>query len=211
MSPVRHPGGSAPAAGGDLVADSAAVQCQLTSCFIVTRCTSSGIVCGVKCSMCGRALVWSGRGRRPEVCGQRCRKRKSRSKLPQALTELMRWTGRDGKRPITVDGRPASSTKPRTWTEFRAVCDRPNGIMLGDGLACWDLDDVVNDKGQVSPEAMAIINDIEPMWLELSMSGRGIHAFVEGSDKSFVGKNVSYFSWGRFIAVTGRRFHLPVT
>lgn len=161
--------------------------------------------------MCGRLFDWSGRGRRPDVCGQRCRKRKSRSKLPTALTELLRWTARDGKRPVTVDGRPASSTNSSTWTEFRAVCDRPNGIMLGDGLACWDLDNVVDEGGRLSKEASDLISKVDPLWVELSLSGKGVHVFVEGSDRSFVGKHVSYFSWGRFIAVTGRRFQLPVT
>src|SRR5690625_6658862 len=55
-----------------------------------------------------------------------------------------RWVRADGKRPIMPDGRPASSTRACTWSSFSEVqagAGDGYGVMLGGGLACWDLDD----------------------------------------------------------------------
>lgn len=161
------------------------------------------------CSVCGRRFAWSGRGRAPSACGQRCRKRRSRSTLPAALTELVRWTCRDGKRPIQVDGRPASSTNPTTWTTYSDVADRPHGVMLGDGLCCWDLDNVIDTDGVLDPAAVAVLDFVGPtaLWTERSMSGRGLHIFVHSSEtESRVGDHVSFYAHSRFIAVTGQRY-----
>ena len=161
--------------------------------------------------MCGRVFAWSGRGRRPSVCGQRCRKRKSRQPqgLPEVLTSVDRWTSRDGKRPVQVDGRAASTTKPGSWTSYAAVAGLPHGVMLGDGLACWDLDGVIGEDGSLCPEAVAVLREVgsSALWVERSMSGRGLHVFVRGEEEpARVGERVSYYSRWRFIAVTGERF-----
>lgn len=169
----------------------------------------------MRCVMCGRAIAWSGRGRRPETCGQRCRKRKSREPvgLPSSLTSLDRWAARDGKRPVQLTGQAASSTDPGTWTTYAAVAERPHGVMLGDGLACWDLDDVLDESGVLHPDAVAVLDQVgrRALWVERSMSGHGLHVFVRGEQApARVGKRVSYYSWGRFIAVTGDRYRRAV-
>jgi hypothetical protein len=160
--------------------------------------------------VCGRRFEWSGRGRRPSVCGQRCRKRLSRSRaLPVALTDAVRWCGRDGKRPVRVDDSPASSTNASTWCSYREVADRPHGVMLGDGLACWDLDGVLDLDGSVHPEAQAVLDAVgdSALWVERSMSGRGLHVFVHAPEaKGRVTGRVSFYSRARFIAVTGDRW-----
>ena len=159
------------------------------------------------CQVCGGRVVWCGRGRRPSVCGQRCRKRKSRSVLPAVLTGLRRWAAADGKRPVRVDGRPASSTNPATWASYTSVADHPNGIMLGDGLGCFDLDDVIAADGSLHPDAVTVLADVaDPIWVERSLSGCGLHVFVWSDRPSFQGGHVSFYSWGRFIRVTGDRF-----
>ncbi|GAA4756159.1 hypothetical protein GCM10023217_30040 [Gordonia alkaliphila] len=155
--------------------------------------------------VCGRETAWSGRGRRPSTCGQRCRKRKQRGALPAVIVNNARWTARDGKRPIMVDGSPASSTNPDTWTDYRAVAQRPHGVMLGDGLACWDLDDVL-DGDVLAPAAVELLDSVEPLWVERSMSGRGLHVFVRGGGPSKQTRHISYYSHSRFIAVTGDAF-----
>lgn len=73
-------------------------------------------------------------------------------------------------------------------------------MMLGDGLACWDLDGVL-DGGVLHPEARAILDQVgrDALWVERSMSGDGLHVFVRG-------ERVSYYSRERFIAVTGDRY-----
>lgn len=162
----------------------------------------------MRCIVCQRQLEVAGRGRIPSVCGQRCRKRKQRSSvLPAALTGLPRWAVAAGKRPVQPCGRAASSTDRSTWSTFDLVVGRPHGIMLGDGLACWDLDDVIDDAGGLHGDALEVLGSVsDPLWVERSMSGRGLHVFVQGDQPSFQRERVSFYSWGRFIVVTGDRF-----
>lgn len=85
----------------------------------------------------------------------------------------------------------------------------PHGVMLGGGLACWDLDGVLDEAGVLHPEAVAVLQRVgrDALWVERSMSGRGLHVFVRGpEDCGRVGERVSYYSHGRFIAVTGDRY-----
>ncbi|MFD4457686.1 hypothetical protein [Nocardia sp. NPDC058480] len=165
----------------------------------------------LSCQVCARSFEWSGRGPRPSVCGQRCRKRKQRmpAAVPSAMTEQPRWTRRAGKRPMSVSGRPASSTDAMTWAPYEAVAGSDHGVMLGGGLACWDLDGVIGEDGALHPDAAAVLRKVgtRALWVERSMSGRGLHVFVHGEEgPARVGERVSYYSWGRFIAVTGERY-----
>lgn len=84
----------------------------------------------------------------------------------------------------------------------------PHGIMLGDGLACWDLDGVL-EAGVLHPDAQAVLRQVGggALWVERSMSGKGLHVFVHGEGKSHVSKRVSYYAHSRFIAVTGDRYY----
>lgn len=129
--------------------------------------------------------------------------------VPSTLTALPRWTRRHGKRPVQLSGKPASSTDPRTWTTHERVARRDRGVMLGEGLACWDLDGVIGEDGALHPDAAAVLRKVgtRALWVERSMSGRGLHVFVRGEEgPARVGERVSYYSWGRFIAVTGERY-----
>lgn len=123
------------------------------------------------------------------------------------MTSLHRWACADGKRPVRVSGRAASSTNPLTWTDYASVVGRAHGIMLGDGLACYDLDDVIADDGSLHTEAAELLDSIaDPIWVERSMSGRGLHVFVHGDGPSHQGERVSFYTWGRFIVVTGNHY-----
>ena len=58
--------------------------------------------------------------------------------------------------PIRVDGRPASSTDPSSWTTFenaKNVSDRL-GFALGAGIGCLDFDTVIVD-GVLDPVVVA--------------------------------------------------------
>lgn len=80
------------------------------------------------------------------------------------------------------------------------------GIMLGDGLGCWDLDHCITD-GSLAPWAAEILASASPVWVERSLSGDGLHIFVMADEA--VGSRrdgVEFYSWARFIAVTGDRF-----
>lgn len=168
--------------------------------------------------ICGAALERrGGAGRPPRFCSGACRQRayRRRAGLPSELTGRASWTRREGKRPITVSGRSASTTKPRTWASFDAVkaskAGDGFGLMLGDGLACWDLDHCL-DGSTVAPWARAVLDSIEsPVWVERSLSGDGLHVFVlAGEEPGTRRDGVEFYSWARFIAVTGDRFDLTV-
>ena len=80
--------------------------------------------------------------------------------------------------------------------------------MLGNGLACYDLDHALAD-GQLKPWARDILDRItEPvLFTEVSVSGEGLHVFVEapegrGSRRAVGDGGVEFYSRGRFIRVT---------
>lgn len=166
------------------------------------------------CSQCGGDFTRPPRkGPAPRYCTARCRKAASRARaprLPVEMTNLPRWTARDGKRPVMVDGQPASSTVADTWTTYEAVKHGPHGIMLGRGIACWDLDHCL-EGNIVAGWAQDVIAGIDPstvIWSERSMSGDGLHIFVrapEGPGRKNGG--IEFYSRARFIAVTGDRFN----
>lgn len=124
-----------------------------------------------------------------------------------------RWVRADGKRPVTVDGRPASTTDPRTWATLPEVrsADAGDGmgVMLGGGLGCYDLDDVT--VAQAREFAASIPERL--VFVERSMSGRGVHIFIEapevrGWKRTVAGVSVERYTRARFIRVTGRQ--IPV-
>lgn len=153
-------------------------------------------------------------GRIRVYCSDRCRvaayrKRKAEA-LPAELTEGRRWTRRVGKRPVMVSGKPASSTDPGTWSSFAAVQRGAGdgfGVMLGGGLACWDLDHCLEGGRVASEAARRVLAEVVPVWTEVSMSGDGLHVFVLAPEQKAVREpGVEFYSRARFIAVTGRRF-----
>lgn len=163
-----------------------------------------------RCGQCGRELARATTGRPKRFCGQTCRKRASRNPIPAALTSRTAWTRHDRKRPIRPDGRAASSTVKATWSTYAGVkagAGEGFGIMLGDGLGCYDLDHVTDD------EARAFIATItEPIvYVERSMSGEGVHVFIEapesaGWKRTIDGVSVERYTRARFICTTGDRF-----
>ncbi len=166
---------------------------------------------------CGAALhVPARQGRRPSHCSSACRQRayRDRAKIPAALTSRARWVRRDGKRPITVNGSPASSTNRATWSTFREVQSSTAGdgfgVMMGDGLACYDLDHCLNGETVADWARAAIFGiNVPILYVERSMSGDGLHIFVEASaTHGFRRDGVEFYPSGRFIAVTGNTFRL---
>lgn len=126
------------------------------------------------------------------------------------MTSRRAWVRADGKRPIRCDGSPASSTNPATWATYaEAVASSAGdglGIMLGDGLACYDLDHCI-DGGVLAPWAAEVLAGIDsPLWVERSISGTGLHVFVNAPEAPGRRARVEFYSWARFIRVTGDRF-----
>lgn len=83
------------------------------------------------------------------------------------------------------------------------------GFMLGDGIGCYDLDEVSDAAAR---RFLATVK--EPIiFAERSQSGRGVHAFVEapesrGWKRSILGVSVERYTRERYIAVTGDIFTL---
>ena len=147
-----------------------------------------------------------------------------RRKLAQIPTELtskhrfLRWKlvirgGKETKVPITVEGRAASSTDSSTWSTFRkaqtSAVGNGFGFVLGDGVGCIDLDDAF-ECGVVAPWAQAILDSNPNTFVEVSQSGNGLHVFgllAEGPGRKIRdGRNIEWYSVGRYIAMTGKRF-----
>lgn len=169
------------------------------------------------CQFCGGSLVLVRAGAR--FCSTRCRVYSARraGRLPGELVSRDRWVRRDVfKRPLTVDGSPASSTNPRTWASYESVRGSSAGVGLGfvlngDGISCVDLDHVIVD-GVLDVRAEAFLASLNPFYVERSPSGDGVHAWLFDSspDGRQVfslpdGLKVEWYSDGRYITVTGER------
>lgn len=171
----------------------------------------------IECESCGREFERrSLRGRVPRFCGQTCRKRASRAVKAPFANDKRVWVRASGKRPIMVDGSAASSTDPATWVSFAEAQSGAGdgfGVMLGDGLACIDLDHCFDSGGELLPWASTAIESVKPVFIERSLSGAGVHVFHEQEPARYhrdvfgAGK-VEWFSHSRFIRMTLDSFKL---
>lgn len=171
------------------------------------------------CVYCGRAFeapVRRGRPRRycTNAHRQAAYRRRAETgiEIPAEMADQHRWVRRHGKRPITTAGRPASVTDPATWDTLDAALASPAGdgigIVLGAGIGCLDLDHAIDDDGRLRPWARAIIDRCPPTYIEISMSGRGLHVFgllPEAPGRARHDLGVEIYSRQRYIAVTGNR------
>ena len=153
----------------------------------------------------------------------RVRAHRAAEAIPERMRKAdrwMRWTlvernGKATKRPLTTEGRSASSTDPATWTSYanasRSTVGSGVGFALGEGIGCYDLDDALIG-GTLADWARDFIESIpEPViFSEISQSGNGIHIFIEAPEgRGRVirdGRKIERYTAGRYIAVTGRRF-----
>lgn len=157
-----------------------------------------------------------------KFCTSRCRvysyRASKRSPIPAELTSRDRWVRRSAlKRPLTVDGKAASSTDPHTWSSFANARESIAGtglgfVLNGDDIACVDLDGVLTDD-VLDPRATELLASLDSFYVEVSPSGKGIHAWVHGGSpdgrkvfKLENGLKVEWYSDGRYITVTGNLF-----
>lgn len=167
-----------------------------------------------RCEQCGTPTNLLRAGAR--FCSTKCRVYFSRRpKLPVEMTKTARWVRRTStKRPITVTGRPASSTNSDTWASFTAADKAAVGVglgfVLGEGIGCIDLDHCFVD-GELAGWAQEIVDRCPATFMEVSQSGDGLHIFgllPEGGGRNMRDgvRSVEFYSTGRYIAVTGNRF-----
>ena len=171
----------------------------------------------LSCQQCS-AYIEIKHGRRPKFCSGKCRQRAHRERRSQIerLKSLSvgRWVRASGKRPIMVDGSAASSTNPATWASFTEVQSGAGdgfGVVLdGSGLGCFDFDDCFVD-GVLKPAVRDFIAGIDYpiVYVERSVSGNGLHVFVEAKKQhGFRRDGVEFYTLGRFIRTTLSAFIL---
>lgn len=168
-----------------------------------------------RCEQCGGGMYLMRADAR--YCSGACRvaghreKRAKTTHLPANVTAKKRFVRAKGKIPMRVTGFHASSTNPDTWSSFEEVMASEVGdgfgVMLGDGLGCYDFDYV---SDEVARSLVALIP--EPIvYAERSVSGRGVHVFVEAIEgpgtTKWQGQHERYTS-ARFIRMTGDRFKI---
>ena len=164
------------------------------------------------CGWCNGPLDLLKPGRVPTYCSARCRVAGNRAAVPAVLRERDRWVRwTPTKRPIQLDGSPASSTDPRTWTSYAKIrTETRKGFVLGDGIGCVDLDHVLID-GELTDAAQAFVDSLPATYTEISPSGDGLHLWfwmpeAPGTKRVVDGVSVETYSQSRYITVTGKRF-----
>lgn len=180
-----------------------------------------------RCQECGSGIGIMREGARfcSNACRQKAYRRRKRGDLPAELTRRdcwVRWErvlrgGRLTKRPVTVDGRSASSTDPATWSPFKDAQASTVGagfgtVLNGDGLACFDLDHVL-ERGVLHPSAVRFLAGHDHFYVEVSPSGDGLHVWThapaqKGWRRTVDGISVEFYTTGRFMTVTGRRWEV---
>lgn len=157
-----------------------------------------------------------------EVCGGTCRVARHRADkrptpVPVELRSRARWVRYSpSKVPLTVSGKAASSTNPRTWSTWAAACGSsvgagPGFVLNGDGIVCIDLDHCLDGAGKPTAAAAALLARLPRTYVERSPSGDGLHVWGRGSlpkgfRRTVDGVKVEAYGDGRYITVTARPF-----
>jgi len=141
---------------------------------------------------------------------------RARPVIPAALVRRDRWIRYTANKvPLTIDGRPASSTDPNTWATFDQAQASSVGVGMGfvlngDGLVCVDLDHALEGR-ELLPWAADVLDGAPATWVEVSPSGTGLHVWGWGDVErgrrfSVPGGMVEVYGTGRYLTVTGRPF-----
>jgi hypothetical protein len=151
--------------------------------------------------------------------------------VPYDLTELDQWVlwryetrnGKPTKVPYQVGGNSADSTNPGTWTTFEEALragrrNRRRYAGLGfvfakeDPFAGIDLDDALDEQGDVKAWACGIVERFSDTYMEVSPSCQGLKIWTRGSLPANlpgvqVGDgSIELYDHARYFAVTGRAF-----
>ena len=148
-------------------------------------------------------------------------------KIPKNMRERPQWVNwglqsrdnqtKPSKVPYQLNGQLAKINDSSTWTTF----DKTHMAYLGsngkfkgvgyvfaedDPFVGVDIDDCIDDNGNISDEARAIIDEFY-CYTEYSQSGKGIHIIAEASipgEKRRAG-NIEIYDSSRYFAMTGNK------
>lgn len=119
------------------------------------------------------------------------------------------------KKPLTVEGKAASSTDPSTWSSLlqaeSSMAGDGLGFVLGTGFACIDLDHCYDSRGYLADWAKMIIAPVlGRTYIEISPSGDGLHIWGTAPEQTGIKirgiMNAEAYSQGRYITITGNVF-----
>jgi len=138
---------------------------------------------------------------------------------PQWVCWRYSWNGGDkwDKPPYTVNDGKASTTDPASWSDFESAIAASArfdgiGITCADGLAGADLDNCIDDDGNLSELARYVVNNLNT-YTEFSPSGRGLRCFFRGAlpdgRRKDPRRGFEIYNSGRYLTVTGQ--HLAGT
>ncbi|MFH8926384.1 bifunctional DNA primase/polymerase [Streptomyces pristinaespiralis] len=136
------------------------------------------------------------------------------------MTSKARWVRHTARKvPLTTWGRPASSTDPSTWSDFRRAHRSKVGVgcgfvlSKGDGIVCLDLDHVIGRDGSLAAWAEQLLAQLPATYIEVSRSGTGLHVFgwgaLPGTGRRWTykdGTGLEVYADGRYIAMTANRW-----
>lgn len=149
--------------------------------------------------------------------------------IPKELKKLKQWCvfkiepprkegQHKGKIPINpITGKGASSTDSSTWTDFKTAVNKSKnydglGFFFNNNYIGVDIDDIpeeIKKFSQAPTDPNNLINWLNGLtnhsYLEVSQSGKGIHAIVKGKYKLDKNRrdNFEIYNNGRFFALTG--------
>ena len=149
--------------------------------------------------------------------------------IPEELKKLKQWCvysivqpkkqgQHKSKIPINpITGKGASSTDSSTWTDFKTAVNKSKkydglGFFFNNNYIGVDIDDIpeeIKKFSQAPTDPNNLINWLNGLtnhsYLEVSQSGKGIHAIVKGKYKLDKNRrdNFEIYNNGRFFALTG--------
>ena len=145
--------------------------------------------------------------------------------IPAALTVLRQWvlwryeqrSDKWTKPPLQLDGSPASSTNPATWSSFEFVqsaylsgrdFDGVGFMLDGSGLTGWDFDHVVRPDGTIADAKIIKYVQMLNSYCEISPSETGLRGLVYGrlpeQDRKLGG--IECYDTERYVTITGHHF-----
>jgi Primase C terminal 1 (PriCT-1) len=152
-------------------------------------------------------------------------------RVPDDLTERDQWVlwryvervGKPTKVPYQQNGRPADISNPHTWATFDEALnawhrhkDRYAGLGYvfsnEDSFAGIDLDNSLDEHGDVKSWARGIVERFSDTYMEVSPSGQGLKIWARGPlPANLPGVQVGdgaieLYDHARYFAVTGRAF-----
>lgn len=175
------------------------------------------------CSQCRNPFDVPNTGRPKKFCSDRCRlvnhrqlkKLRGSLAVPDEVARAKRWVRHVAKRPVTVEGRAASVSDPKSWASLldarSSTVGDGLGFVLGDGVGCVDFDGVIDEAGVLDSRVEALLEGAPDTWVEVSPSGRGLHVWgrlpeARGRRFTHEGVSVEVYSQGRYMTVTGVPF-----